>query len=124
PKIATLMKNTHLFPIPREKLIERFQKPLLHLANNQSATILALPHTGRTSNLRFLVAEKNIIENLGLTKRKIIFIDIDSSNYTFISFISDLLNLLNTRGIEDNNLLSILASKDPYLITQSILKEV
>lgn len=48
----------YFYPIPKEKLVARFEPLFKCLSQNNNATLLALPYAGRSSHLRFIASQK------------------------------------------------------------------
>jgi hypothetical protein len=105
-------------PLPEEKLIERFKPVFSKLEKHQSATLLALPYTGRTSNLRFILSNKKVLNKLDFSmKDKIIsLIDIDKTNGTYESFMSEIIESLTQTNISTD------IFKDSYLLNKELFK--
>lgn len=73
-------------PLPIKSLENRFKKILDVLGKKQSATLVALPYTGRTSNLRFIAKNKSLT-----------LFDIDKTTGTYESFVYELISLLGSK---------------------------
>ncbi len=80
-----MVKTDYSSPLPKERLIARFKHVFEKLNVGQSATLLALPFTGRTSNLRYLANNKLFLD------KNVAFFDIDKTTGTYESFISELI---------------------------------
>jgi hypothetical protein len=104
-------------PLPEKKLLERFKPVFKKLESHNSATIVALPFAGRTSNLRYILSNKDIQNKLGFpTKNRIIsLVDIDKTNGTYESFISETIVSLSQKTV------SIDIFKDTYLLNKELL---
>lgn len=107
-------------PLPEEKLVARFKPIFKMLEKHQSATLLALPFTGRTSNLRYILNNKNLLTKLEFsTKNKIIYlVDIDKTNGTHESFISEIIETITQKPLPNN----IFA--DTYLLNKELIKNI
>ncbi len=107
-------------PLPEKKLIARFKLVFKKLGNHQSATLLALPYTGRTSNLRYILTDKKLLTKLEFsTKNKIIsLVDIDKTNGTHESFISEVIETITQKAIPND------IFKDTYLLNKELIKVI
>jgi len=113
-------RSKYFYPIPKKSLLKRFGPAFKKLNAGYSATILALPHTGRTSHLRFIISQPEVLKQLGvdLDKTKIVFFDIDIITNDYNSFVRELASLLSRGNDQDTNL------TDVYLNTKNILSRV
>lgn len=118
-------KSKYFYPIPREKLIKRFEKPFEKLAAGQSATIVALPHTGRTSHLRFICSQPELLKKLGLDSQNTTtaFVNVDRITNSYKAFLFELINnLINQSGIPtDKNAIAALSCRDAYLLNNQLI---
>lgn len=89
--------DKYFYPIPKSDLISRFLPVFDKINKSQSATLLALPYTGRTSHLRFITSQPQLLHlfNINPQKQQLIFFDIDKTFGTFDSFIFELSSLFS-----------------------------
>lgn len=107
-------------PLPEEKLVERFKPVFNKLENHNSSTLIALPFTGRTSNLRYILNNPSVLKKLGFsTKNKIIsLVDIDKTGGTYESFISEVIESVSHKRM------AAYTFKDSYLLNKELQKIV
>lgn len=103
----------HSPPIPLPNLKQRFSPLFSHIRNSQDATLLSLPHTGRTSLFRYIASRPDIFP-------PILLIDCDSTANSLSSYLSEILAAISSSPESK----SILLSQDEYLIFQQIRAEL
>jgi hypothetical protein len=111
--------DKYFYPIPKEDLLARFRPVFLAVSKGQSATLIALPHTGRTSHFRFIISQSKYLPELSIpSKIKLVDSDVTKSNLT--SYLSEILS-----SLDDSELTrSALYSKDDYLIFNQLRQVV
>lgn len=108
-----------MYPIPKEKLLARFGPIFKKLSEGYSATLLALPHTGRTSHLRFISSQTSLLKELGITEKHLVcFIEVDKTP-TFEAFLFEIREVLLAHT-PNKNISGI--STDSYLLANELIK--
>ncbi len=93
-------------PIPAKSVKKRFGKIFDAFIKNQSATLLALPHTGRSSNLRYLAKNNNLDGD-------VVFFDVDRIGSTYESFVAEVFHAIS--GYESGSY------GDTYLLNKELI---
>jgi hypothetical protein len=122
-----MTNDKYFYPVPYKHLLNRFKKPFQKLHKNQSATILALPYTGRTSHLRFITSQENILKDLGVNMKNTVvtLIDIDKTVQNYESFILEVIYSLEASAkVTQDEKKTHLSSQDTYLLSKYLLSLV
>ena len=111
-----------LLPLPQKYLLKRFEPVFARISSGHSASLLAFPQTGRTALLRFLLASPEILKRINrkLGNIKFSFIEIDKTGASFEAFLCEI--LINIKS--DVDISKFLLSRDPYLLSLEISKQV
>lgn len=90
-------------PLPAKSIENRFKKVFEILDKHQSATLVALPFTGRTANLRYIAKNKSMV-----------FFDIDKTTGTYESFVYELISLISSKNPK--------SYQDAYLLNKELFE--
>lgn len=96
-------KMDYSSPLPTKGMENRFGKVFETLGRHQSATLVALPYTGRTSNLRYLANEKSFV-----------LFDIDKTTGTYESFVYELISSIGSKSPQ--------SYQDAYLLNKELFE--
>jgi hypothetical protein len=116
--------NKYFFPIPEGCLYKRFKPAFTKLVQNQSATVVALPFAGKTSHLRFITSQPQILTKLGVNHNKtsVCFLDIEKVTNKFESFLCEILTILSKQ--QSKVIKQVFLSQDEYLLSREIYNQI
>lgn len=105
--------DKYFYPIPKEKLIERFAPLFSQFKKSRNSTLLALPFAGRSSHLRFIASQNiyNLQDRLVWTETEICT--------KLTQFLSEICIKLDPKSENHPSIIS----RDSYLI-QILLKSI